>query len=230
MGRVSVVEPALGICTRRTGGARYVPDFARSRSDWRLSSRFSLVVGPGLSVHARGPVLAGPVERRFQPVDVHQVGQRSESHLRRLFRQLCYPLLFRVIRSSNFQASVVFPNNGSMIPMPRFPPRGPGGRLFPRFVGTIKALRLPAVPPAALRFLRLAVPRDHARFRSRRRCVPQRRAWGWSPGIPVRDLLPWRRQDLPSSWGTPIPVCPCSRPRRPCVPDRCGTLAWPPLR
>ena len=40
-----------------------------------------------------------------------------------------------------------------MIPMPRFPPRGPLGRLFPRFIGTIKALRLPAVLPAALRFL-----------------------------------------------------------------------------
>ena len=40
IGRVSVVEPALGMCTRRTGGARYVPDFARSRSDWRLASRF----------------------------------------------------------------------------------------------------------------------------------------------------------------------------------------------
>ena len=48
--------------------------------------------------------------------------------------------------------------------MPRFPPRGPLGRLFPRFDGTIKALRLPAGPPAALRFLRLAVPRERARF------------------------------------------------------------------
>ena len=51
-----------------------------------------------------------------------------------------------------------------MFPMPRFPPRGPHGRLFPRFVGTIKALRLPAVHPAAFRFLHLAVPRDHAYF------------------------------------------------------------------
>ena len=33
---------------------------------------------------------------------------------------------------------------------------------FPGFLGTIKALRLPAALPAALRFLRLAVPRDHA--------------------------------------------------------------------
>ena len=33
---------------------------------------------------------------------------------------------------------------------------------FPCFVGTIKALRLPAAHPAALRFLRLAVPRMHS--------------------------------------------------------------------
>ncbi len=33
---------------------------------------------------------------------------------------------------------------------------------FPCFVGTIRTLRLPAVPPAALRFLRLAVPRTDA--------------------------------------------------------------------
>ena len=40
-GRVSVAEPALGMCTRRTGGAWYVPDLARSSSDWRLPSRFA---------------------------------------------------------------------------------------------------------------------------------------------------------------------------------------------
>jgi hypothetical protein len=35
---------------------------------------------------------------------------------------------------------------------------------FPCFNGTIKALRLPAAHPAALRFLRLAVPRLHSLF------------------------------------------------------------------
>ena len=35
--------------------------------------------------------------------------------------------------------------------------------------------------------LRLAVPREHAVLRSRRRCVRQRRAWGWLPGGPGRD-------------------------------------------
>jgi len=74
-----------------------------------------------------------------------------------------------------------------MIPMPRFPPRGPLGRWFPRFDGTIKALRLPAIRPAALRFLRLAVPRERARFAPAAVARDRRRAWGWSPGVPVRE-------------------------------------------
>ena len=76
-----------------------------------------------------------------------------------------------------------------MIPMPRFPPRGPHGRLFPRFDGTIKALRLPAGLPAALRFLRLAVPRERADFAPAAVARGRRRAWGWSPGIPVRVVF-----------------------------------------
>jgi hypothetical protein len=70
--------------------------------------------------------------------------------------------------------------------MPRFPPRGPRGRSFPRFCGTIKALRLPAGPPAALRCLRLAVPREHAWFAPAADACGRRRARGCSPGIPLR--------------------------------------------
>ena len=44
-------------------------------------------------------------------------------------------------------------------------------------------------------------------FRSRRRGMPPRRAWSWSPGISVRDP-PRRRQDLPSSWGTSLAHLP----------------------
>jgi len=115
--------------------------------------------------------------------------------------------------------------------MPRFPPRGPRGRSFPRFYGTIKALRLPAALPAALRFLRLAVPREHSCFA----CSAWRSAPTPSLELVTRylrpGLLPWRRQDLPSSWGAPIPVCSCSStPAGRRVPDQNGTLAWPPLR
>jgi len=116
--------------------------------------------------------------------------------------------------------------------MPRFPPRGPHGRLFPRFNGTIKALRLPAGHPAALRFLRLAVPREpSAVFVSPAAAECQASGLGLVTRYPHPGLLPWRRQDLPSSWGTPIPVCTCSStPAGRCVPDRDGTLAWPPRR
>ena len=48
--------------------------------------------------------------------------------------------------------------------MPRFPSPGSSRVEFPGFLGTIKALRLPAALPAALRFLRLAVPRERAAF------------------------------------------------------------------
>jgi hypothetical protein len=69
-----------------------------------------------------------------------------------------------VIRDSEFEASDVFPSPGSNIkhPLSVFPSlhRVPRDQ-FPGFVSTMRVLRLPAVHPAALRFLRLAVPRLH---------------------------------------------------------------------
>ena len=53
------------------------------------------VVLAGLSVHAHGPVLAGPAVGLVQPVDVDEVGQGRESHLRALLGEFRYPLLFR---------------------------------------------------------------------------------------------------------------------------------------
>ena len=108
----------------------------------------------------------------------------------------------------------MFPSNGVDYLTPRFPPPGPRGCEFPGFHGTIRALRLPAARPAALRCLRLAVPREHSLFRSRAAECCRRRAWSWSPGISGRELLPWRRQDLPRSWGTPLCPCPALRPRQ----------------
>jgi hypothetical protein len=69
------------------------------------------------------------------------------------------------------------------------------------------------------------------RFRSLRRGAWPASGLGLVTRYPPPGLLPWRRQDLPSSWGTPIPVCSCSpTPAGRCVPDLSGTLAWPPLR
>ena len=71
---------------------------------------------------------------------------------------------------------------------------------FPCFNGSIKALRLPVVHPAALCFHCLAVPRLHSLlFAPRRASAPPR------PGVrnPVAPagIVPRRREDLPSSWG-----------------------------
>ena len=80
---------------------------------------------------------------------------------------------------------------------------------FPCFFGTIKALRLPAVHPAALRCLRLAVPpRPLVLFAPRRTSAPPK------PGVvipvsPAGSSLR-KRQDLPGSWGTPSVRSPCS--------------------
>ena len=74
---------------------------------------------------------------------------------------------------------------------------------FPCLHGTIKALRLPAARPAALRCLRLAVPqRSLVLFAPRRTSAPPRPGVG-HPVAPAGMSLR-RRQDLPSSWRTPI--------------------------
>ena len=101
---------------------------------------------------------------------------------------------------------------------------------FPCFLGSIKALRLPTVHPAALRFLRLAVPRLDPVFAP---VGPGRPASG--PGVvgfgyPTTDS-PWRRLGLPSSWGTPIArLRTFSDPGRTAVAHQIATVAWPPLR
>jgi hypothetical protein len=109
--------------------------------------------------------------------------------------------------------------------MPRFPPRGPLGQLFPRFHGTIKALRLPAAPPAALRFLRLAVPRERAHFAPYAVARGRRGAWGWSPGIPVRVCF---RGDDRISQVPGEPQFPFAHVLRPRPADASLTLAGRP--
>jgi len=83
-----------------------------------------------------------------------------------------------VIRGSKYEASDVVPGPGPNIrhPLSVFPSlhRVPRDR-FPGFIGTMRVLRLPAVHLAALRCLRLAVPRWHSRdFAPRRPSAPPR--------------------------------------------------------
>ena len=48
---------------------------------------------------------------------------------------------------------------------------------------------------------------------------------------PLPGFLPWKRQDLPSSWGTPIPVCTWSpTPAGRCVPDQLRNARMAPAR
>ena len=88
---------------------------------------------------------------------------------------------------------------------------------------------LPAFPPRFVAFTWRYHGNTHISLPPLR-CVAMA-GLGLVTRYPRPGRLPWRRQDLPSSWGTPIPVCPCSStPAGRCVPDHCGTIAWPPLR
>ncbi len=135
-----------------------------------------------------------------------------------------------VIRGSKFEASDVFPGPGSNIrrPLSVFPSlhRVPRDQ-FPGFISTMRALRLPVAHPAALRCLRLAVPRLHSLFRSPTdECAVG--AWSWSPGISGRDSP--RKRRISQVPGEPqLSVCTCSNPTPAglLTPDHYGAAAWP---
>ena len=112
--------------------------------------------------------------------------------------------------------------------MPRFPSPGSLRVEFPGFIGNIKALRLPVARPAVLRWLRLAVPRNHAPF------APAAAACcNVGPGVghpvPPAGKASWKRQDLPSSWGISIVRLHVFLPTPAglLAPDHYGAAAWP---
>jgi hypothetical protein len=102
------------------------------------------------------------------------------------------------------------------------PSAGSARALVPPFPRYYQGTATPAAHPAALRFLRLAVPREpSAVFVSPAAAECQASGLGLVTRYPRPGLLPWSKQVLPSSWGTPIPVCTCSpTPAGRCVPDR----------
>jgi len=99
---------------------------------------------------------------------------------------------------------------------------------FPCFDGTIKALRLPAARPVALRFLRLAVPRLHSL-----RSLLDGRVRRQGLELLTRYLRPGycRGNDRSSQVpGEPrLSVCTCSNPTPAglLAPDHYGAAAWP---
>jgi len=113
-------------------------------------------------------------------------------------------------RFPNFQAFDVFPNHGSIDPTPRFPPPGPLGWRSP--TSAVLSRRYDSLPPFPPHFVAFAW-RYHGVFGSFR-CSRRRRTPNDGPGVvhPVSPagIPPWRRQGLPSSWGTSIPICTCS--------------------
>jgi hypothetical protein len=135
-----------------------------------------VVVGR-LSVHARCPVFAGPVESCDQPGQVQVVVEGSESHLRGLLRQLRYPLLFREhgiqFRCTGHVALQRF-SHSALPSLHRVP-----ACWVPRLRRYYEALRFPG--PISPRFLvvRLAIPRRAPVVRSRRSSTRNRQAGGW---------------------------------------------------
>jgi hypothetical protein len=66
-------------------------------------------------------------------------------------------------------------------------------------------------------------------FRSRCRCVGQPRAWGWSPGTPVRDFLV-ETTGSPMFLGNPdCAFALLSDPGGPTTSGRCDAAARPPF-
>ena len=123
---------------------------------------------------------------------------------------------------SRFGVPAIFPSNGSVT---RRPPslHGVPRDGSPASHGTTEVLRLPAARPAALRFLRLAVPRMRPPIRSRRLRTPS--AVGldlWSPGAPA-GIRSRRSQGSPRFLGNPLVCMPCSH-------DPGGTLDARPIR
>jgi len=89
--------------------------------------------------------------------------------------------------------------------------------LLPRYYD---ALRLPTVHPAALRFLRLAVPRGRLRFAPAGQAIFMARL---RPCLHVETVGP------PTFLGNPLCLCPALRPRQGRRTRPFGTSARPPL-
>ena len=193
--------------THRRGHVR--AGFGAVEEILKVAHQVVLVVGRSLSVHADSSVLAGLGIRHVHPIDVDVMRQRREGHLRAVPGEFRDPLLFREhggrsrctyhVSLQRFMRRRLLPSPGSLGMVP------PARRYY-------EALRLPDVPFAALRFLRLAIPSLRPSF------VPDGPGHGAvdPPGVGKPGLRPafrWRRQGLPSSRGTLVIIRHVLRPR-----------------
>ena len=181
-------------------------------------------------------VFAGAAVRLAHPIHINEMAQRRESHLRRLSRQLCYPLLFRahVLR---FQCILRVSLQRFRNPAPYFPSldRLPRDR-FACVISTMEVLRLPAYRRRGLR--NLLARGYHARasdFRSGSSVTRTDPAWAlFCPGLPVPGTSCMERTGSPKFPGNPHCASaafsdPAGRTRqavatRPCRPDHFQNL------
>jgi hypothetical protein len=152
------------------------------------------------------------------------MGQAPEGPLRVFSRQSCYPLKsrrdriggqwFRGLSLQQFRA-----------PAPLFPPRGPSGR-FPRFTGTIKALRLPTRPSRLASLPSLGGTALTPVF-----ALTVAGACGREPGLLIAgrpsSMTPRKRWGLPGSWTDPCMYAALSDPGEISMPGHNGVSILP---
>jgi len=115
-----------------------------------------------------------------------------------------------------------------MFPVPRFPSRGPRRTQVPPFPRSYQGTMTSCHPSHRTSLPSLGgTSVALVRFAPRRTSAPPRPGVG-DPVAPAGNL-PRRRQDLPSSWGTPIPVCTWSQtPAGQCIPNQNRTHCMAP--
>jgi hypothetical protein len=120
---------------------------------------------------------------------------------------------------------MAFPSNDSVLRQPL----GSSGSLglVPRLHGYYGLLRIPALLPTALRFLRLAVPPCARLFAPGRIGTPSSRPGFFGSWLPQPRLLRWKRQGLPGSWGTPCAHALLLDPGGILKPGLCGSRMRP---
>ena len=110
---------------------------------------------------------------------------------------------------------------------PRFPPLAPAGNRSP--ASPVLSRRydfLPSVPPHFVAFVWRYLQRSLVLFAPRRTSAPPKPGVG-HPVAPA-GITQRKRQDIPSSWGTPIVRLPCSRDAGRTVvtrPVQCNSMA-----
>ena len=199
------------MCTRRTAGARYIPDFARSWSDRRLSSSATAYCSALCPSMPRAPSLR---VRRYASRN-HSTSMWCASVVSGTFGAAFASF---AIRSSLVEmafepcVSFIVPSFGSTSQAPPFARQGPLGR-FPHVFARTAALRLPVLPTALTRACSVVPSRNGESGtsqvpRSPSPCMPR-------PSIPAepRSQTPGR---LPlrcfARWC--LPCSPACRPPR----------------